>query len=501
MHSTFFPPAAVVTVKVKDIPYFPPQGKLHDLYPNGGLLSDEQLKDSRAKFAKRLTPADKQSKRELNQGVTDITQKIPFSMVEKNHEPFTVYTALGGGSCGKARLAQHSINHQWFLLKSVDIKPALCDEETTEIKELKARAINEFQTLEKHKANVGAMGTAYYPNKNVWLKWNYMSQLVPGYDLELLRMYGFFDAMILHICIEFVRALRALHTHPLYPIFHGDLKLANIMFDPATKNVKLIDFDFSLPFNLAGYQLDTLIGNFLSNTPEMKRFFQTNPKERQNYTYNLQSEIHAIGICLADMLDLMDIPHFDDSLSSDEVMRQLAPTDTLVAKETSNVFLKNNRINDIAIRRKALQFIERITSGINVPSLDEIEAFLVGLKQECIASPLSKKMQAVIFDVDVYMTARSKQLEILKALKAEPTEVCLIDNKERDDMAYMRLLQEMHRHQIYVVSRRVLISSNKDLCTNQWQTTLNASPLQGAYTLLNMEQLVAQSSPKRMVQS
>lgn len=93
------------------------------------------------------------------------------------------------------------------------------------------------------------------------------------------------------------------YLHSKY-VIHRDLKMENIMVNPNTKSIKIIDFGFSK--QTEKLQWSTICGSFEYMAPEilqdiLKRGTLTDPNEIVTM-YNIQSEVWSLGIILYGMI-------------------------------------------------------------------------------------------------------------------------------------------------------------------------------------------------------
>lgn len=474
------------TVLVKDIPYFPPQGDIDDLDPlSKQLIPTTELSKFNAMVNNidALNPfkdADKYPKEFL----AHYRIKSKFSIFRKEKQHFTAYTKIGRGSVGTARLAYQHLTLQWSVIKSITITPeaALATME---------KARNEYATLVSLGLAKGDIGKNESKKKVV--KWNYLMQLLPGNNLGMIvnpedpaAQKDFPDILVVHLALALVRALNALHSHPTKPILHGDLKLGNVVCDLATKKLGFVDFDRALPFLSQGHLLAEKRGNYLHHDIRAKHFFHN---KTASFVYDQQSEIYGLGIMLADLFLLFEEPKFDPKVhvNLETLIAVQDVNDTYVVPKTHPKYLTNPWLRDPQVREKIYAFIQRMI-GANKPTLAEAEVFFSEVKQECIKSPLCKKIQIGVLNVGAFAKLSEAEQENQLFTLQKATEVWFVDDKLQDEYTYMELRFGLQQIGI-TVGDKVYISNNPHECKTKLYEDLNNSELKNAYEFMDMTEL------------
>lgn len=156
---------------------------------------------------------------------------------------------------------------------------------------------------------------------------------------ELIRIR---EADITVIFGNIISAINYLHSKS---IIHRDLKMENIMINPNTKTIKIIDYGFSIISETMNWS--TICGSFEYLAPEiLKDIIKHNTQQEQievYSTYSIQSEVWSIGVILYGMI-FCRLPFFHQNkmklfnliLNSD---LSLIPENAIINENLKNLLL------------------------------------------------------------------------------------------------------------------------------------------------------------------
>ena len=174
---------------------------------------------------------------------------------------------------------------------------------------------------------------------------------------------------ICRILVQIFEAIAHLHEHL---IFHGDIKLANIMIiekEDGTIEIKLIDFDFSTHFHA--------IPQMQGGTP-----LYFSPEISQGYNIDYRSDIWSLGILILNILTGIEKPWFlKDAQSIAEIVK----------------IFRN-------IERTGLQFPREL-----LENEDPNVAFFARIAKSCLALEKSERPRAK--DIVMALTEKLAELE------------------------------------------------------------------------------------------
>lgn len=498
-------------VVVRRLPHFPTQGNIEDYQPqNGQVISDQHLSYFYNEFVYKPFELNHQEDKYRWKAMVNSNPNSPLrqNIYRKNNHFFTAHAKVHKGVTGTARLVQHHSTKEWYIVKTVPYRE----------QERINSAFRDFDVASKLGLTFGQPGIN--PSTKTGQKINYIIKLQPGLDyydcLEYSALCRPSDILMLHMAHEMVKKLHALHTHPTCPILHNDLHLSNVMFDLAGKQVNYIDFDRALSYSEKGqlinkyhYYTATSVGKKQMRQSVLDSAKQPGPKKTVNFThpfvYDKNSEIHALGIMLAQWFGLFDYAATKKFAESDSAKYlNPNPDKTYVLDEKHPAYATNQYLPNPILRKRVLNFLQRMTSEKDVPSLAEAEAFFLKAKLDCLKSAECKKIQVAILDVGDYITLMLKAQEVqfdpthedtklfhklVFALKSA-SEVRLTDSFARSDDDYIHLVHQLSANYKLTVDQKVYISPNKIACLNKIKNDLEVDDLSGAYEYVNAKELM-----------
>lgn len=204
-------------------------------------------------------------------------QDYVFAITEKNSK--------GGGKQARVYVCQGSATHQRLAIKIYNISEIIME-----------KLVPTLDFLKNHKhmniSNVLEHGTCYIDEKEYYYA---VMDLYEGLDRASYVWKNNDDeeyrGKILTFVDEINEALRFIHKHK---VFHGDIKPDNIMFDPKTNKIVLIDFGASAK---AIDPTQTSVAA-AGGTP-----YYAAPEILRNGQINTYSEYYSVGVSLAELID------------------------------------------------------------------------------------------------------------------------------------------------------------------------------------------------------
>lgn len=503
-------------VIVKPIPYFPIQGNLEDINSqNDQLLSPQEMQifDATQKYFDEHNTCKDDNK--YPRGFFDFRRSI----YKGANDFYTSYTVVGAGKSGKTRLLRSHTTKEWAILKTIPMTPAapVSKTSTEELIKKMDSVKEEHAHLQKLQLSLAEIGKRTSTPKTApsakpeLVKWNLMMKLAPGVELFCLDSPDIVlpDVLWLHLLSKSAAALHALHSHPTYPLYQCDIKSENLICDLSTRDKAItpVDYGAAIPISSTSQaHPKTMMGNFLHATSQQKAEFQKESKlvlAGETYTggniVNLQTEIHALGILFANLLNLLNPPHVDANdanFNLREYVQTLNPHHTYIVDETHPEYISNTRLRDPTIRAQVFAMIKNMTSenAALIPSLPQVISTLANLKNECLISPLTKKYRVATLNVNEYLAASEfRQAELRKTLNL-CTEVWLLDTEARPDMEYMKIRHKL-QETILCVGNQVYIANDLEIAKRKLIADLEAGELQGHYQFPTQEQLKMECQP------
>lgn len=190
------------------------------------------------------------------------------------------------------------------------------------------------------------------------------------------------ESDITEIFANIISAIKYLHSKS---VIHRDLKLENIMINPNTKSIKIIDYGFSIISDNMNWS--TICGSFEYLSPEiLQDIIKHNNRQDQDIVYSkysIQSEVWSIGVILYGMI-FCRLPFYHQSkiklfnliLNADI---SLSPESVIIDENLKNLLLlmldKNpqNRIEFDKISQHP--FLEKFFISLNEPALQDSQTF------------------------------------------------------------------------------------------------------------------------------
>lgn len=190
------------------------------------------------------------------------------------------------------------------------------------------------------------------------------------------------ESEITEIFANIISAIKYLHSKS---VIHRDLKLENIMINPNTKSIKIIDYGFSIISDNMNWS--TICGSFEYLSPEiLQDIIKHNNRQDQDIVYSkysIQSEVWSIGVILYGMI-FCRLPFYHQSkiklfnliLNAD---LSLSPESVIINDNLKNLLLsmldKNpqDRIEFDKISQHP--FIEKFFISSNEPVLQDSQVY------------------------------------------------------------------------------------------------------------------------------
>lgn len=319
---------------------------------------------------------------------------------------------LAEGAYGKVFLAYEQENDQWHVIKII-IKKENCSQDEAvceEVHFLKKAGRNAVEIKDSVGAKFKSLGEtdcfelAILQDLASGIELHQFFQAHPDPQLSTFRWLQLF-----HNCC---RALSVLHEND---IIHCDIKPENIVFDPCTGNVSIIDFGFAIE-NTRGNQKNKK----LRGTPGFAA-----PEIFSSKIYTEKSDIYALGVTFLECMGKIKFSYNRDGFTPFEIVDQSKPT-----------FIQNK-----VIRNQLLELCKNMTDSEPNKRLTLIEviAIIENLKQQMIQT--SRARVVGLLDIDEFLSLTSNK-NMLNSLKVFD-EVVLIETKDHKIKEYCKVKKQL----------------------------------------------------------
>ena len=229
----------------------------------------------------------------------------------------------------------------------------------------------------------------------------------------------------INVCINAIQELNKLHKNN--KLLHLDIKPENLMIDPVSGKVTIIDFGTSLAINDKGKAEGKLIGSPLYMAAELLQgFVDTYFKKAScpTISYSSATDVYSLGLALANMLMLTDQKEFYNKFSP-----------YVVAQPGSDIFNKNQLLTDPSIRMEVVALLSKMTAENpkDRPSLDAAEKEFNNIFSGMNTLD-TYKLKIAIVDINEFKFLTSDaRSEMIKQLKSFD-QVQLVANNNKIDI-------------------------------------------------------------------
>ncbi len=281
-------PPQIIT---QEIPVVPNQVRIADLKGSSNhLLSEQEIKQAKENLDK-LQQKGKPMRTKARQGNEYIHTVTRLKTEKDEFIDLVIYKdgKVGQGAFGKVRWVQNLDTGEWILLKIVDLKE----------KNRIARAFLSKEGESLKKVDSKSVGNIIRDEQG---KNGYREQIlipmtaVPGIELYKFCCDGKNPTMPmakwLELAENMIIALQEVHNKGLW---HRDIKAENMIYDPVTGKVQMIDFGMGIEHALEANNCDKC-GSFHTMAPEIYN---------NTGAHSEKSEVYQMGITLGEALGLM----------------------------------------------------------------------------------------------------------------------------------------------------------------------------------------------------
>lgn len=454
----------------KTIPYLHPNVSISHLYENSKLFTDEEIKFIFNFFEKN--PELYRVKIATQNG--NFYNVLKLSLKNQNFALYAIYLGakhqkhLGNGYYGKVKLMQNLETGEWQALKiqkklSMTEKFSLLQNETMALekqeKYLGSRSrdlYNNFPETEKTKKNSENHYQLFNAQNNSFNFQNlsFSLPIVNRHELLGLKLHKgitlakFAKRKLDLPCNHWIQILINVcetvhHFHTVYKLIHNDIKPDNIIIDPVTYQIELLDFQFtSKPFatrnnacGSPGYMSLELLCGY------------------NKIEFNPATDIHALGITLAELLGNIVESYTVGNVTFNEPQRfRVIPF---------NYFQTNNNksscptiqqyIPDVNIRKKIINLLLLMSSD-NPKNRPSLEIIIKHLKKLQALAKTRPKNLGILNIHDYYTSSEPERNEFRDQLK-RMDEVIFIDLIERDTIEYLYLFNEFKSLKVKINER------------------------------------------------
>lgn len=322
----------------KPIPFLHPKVKQKD-FKNNNLLNPIQIAAVKEWFMKNpgklLCPAG-----------TPGVGPYPVAKARFSESYYAIYETerVGKGAFGSVYTGFDIDAEQWVAIKAQDIETQ-AKEHKVDKGQVRDGALHEVNMLNLAKGRGTAhLLEAMYRGKSR-IERSTIFTIMPlehGLDGEYLIKNRFFSAQKrLKIAINFLKGLQQIHN---LNILHRDIKLANVIINPSTGRVSIIDFNIAREMKNAEYK------GGLAGTPG---YIPVEMSEKKVNVFNAHTDLYSAGFALAELFGMKGLKMNDEDEPTSEFFIDNSPhiditgqlqTDlqTLLRKLTDRNPLKND---------------------------------------------------------------------------------------------------------------------------------------------------------------
>jgi len=435
------------------IPSIPQDVDLTDLWPNGKLYSEAQIAVVMQWVSTLNSAPPRISKREINEALKAYPQLPPVPPVkfhlQKAGDHYNIIyfgkkgekvTTSGKGSFGKVKWSQNLHTAAWSDVTKI-------------IRKTNSRSpsmeIGSLQAVGQHVAN--------YERKNKLHK--------EQVELVMLRAAGVSLASIskrageantkrekimpavrwLDLSIQMLKKTQELHNNN---ILHRDIKDRNMHYDVASGKLLILDYGLSI-LNVENISKGIRKPDDISGTPGFVA------PEVYNGRYSEKTEVYALGVTLARVLNLGDLrpEPFDNRLS------------LLVYRPSDDKYFNTYQQLDPLVRNVVTEYLKKMTSydSFARPTIAEAIQFFNGMRNNYLSAP-EMTLSVAYLDADEYDASLSTERTALIE-KLKKYDVVWILQKEslaeNKSFTHAKIMHELNHQGIAVRDEAILYPDNQ----------------------------------------
>lgn len=298
-----------------------PLARATDFHANQKLLSDEQITQLKTALAHE-TEDRRYSKKYLSSLGIDINRGGILRLWDKSSQEYILYATyktylgksiiLGEGAYGRIKLIQNLKTGEFLAIK---ILRQHIDEKEN-IKHI------EYAKQESYYLNLFGLGENRVISKatfdNEYTKQSFILKLIPGLPLNTVLLHkNLTIEERLQISLSILYKVKEIHDKNF---LHRDIKLENILYDPITSQVTLIDFGLMCEANT---KFTEIVGTNTYLSPEAKK----------NGKYSYASDIFALHLVLTAILPLSKDIFLKEYTESFKKIREILTSNEIYALE------------------------------------------------------------------------------------------------------------------------------------------------------------------------
>ncbi len=384
----FTPPKS----KIKKMPRLHEKIDLKDIYPDGRLLSKETI----ALFHKTF-PNPKEGQRFSKKELATKGIYSPYNLIIAGGELHAIYFGvkkdkqIGSGGFGVVKVAQNQDNIKQEAYKSQLKKPSKSRAEFE-------KDINEEFRLTQKAGGIEASHQVpifHIRKENLAEQYSFLMELGEGIPMEKLYTSGLINTLspvqIIKIAANIVDEIRRLHKEG---IIHRDIKESNILLDPVTGAVKIIDFGLSAEEDKKQSKSMTDVDRHGTKgyiAPEL--FPKDISEDITRFTYNEATECFAAGKVL---------------------LRLLFNVNAFQQLDKRNILLNKDRIPNAALRENLWQLMVNMVGPADKRYSLEIVSNHLHEAENAFPEAHAKLSLVGILNLDEYREGTSTQRDTLR---------------------------------------------------------------------------------------
>jgi serine/threonine protein kinase len=305
--------------------------------------------------------------------------------------------SLGAGAFGSVKLTQDLTSGEWNVIKVIKGND-------------NQEGLNaETQNLQR----VGQLAAVYQrSNKHEEIQNEIIMKRAKGVEIFKMAYAGMQLPTSGWVDIS-INMLKALEDIQKSGILHRDIKCENMLCDPITKEVTLVDFGLAVT-------TDNVTVGIKDNTQGAVGTFVA-PESASDLIYNEKTEVYAMGIAIANMFNL--------------TQNKLYPG--LAERDHPN-FTDNSKIPDPVAREAILTQLEKMTAfdPSQRPTVAEAMQSLKEIREKLLDTQ-ALTVQATFLDVNQFEKVNGEEKSAIIAKLLDSNEVWLIDkNADNHNLMY-----------------------------------------------------------------
>src|SRR5579883_527927 len=415
---------------MEELPNWNRKIDLKDLHPNGKLLSEKEIEklknDERVKTAL-------EKKEQL---------RLPNSVITINGQLYKIYKGeskrLGKGAYGTVKLAQNVDTNEWVAVKVAEVNP-----------HTNKHIHQEFEALQitGNVSNPPQKNVIQHKSKKKGERYTILMKLGPGKPVNKITNLN--PAQLIDISVKILEEFINLHNQG---VLHRDIKGANMLWDPATGRVSIVDFGAAV-----------LLENISDPTKENYKSYTGGWFGSKQYmaheilynsdnpcTYNEATEVYGLGRTLAKLLFDYPLGVWDEIYSYDqhEGMRE------------AGVNVKIPEIPDDKIPRAIWNIVASMADPdphkrLSLQSaLNQLKEQQKEYQQKVLIVSKKATYTVGLLDIDEYNQSSNKEKEALQKALACFDKIWFVQKGDRlSDKEYMALIIELESKGVNVENR------------------------------------------------